>query len=150
MGHATAKHHSSQERKTVAIHESGHVIVGLMLDSADKIDKVTIVSLCISLILFMTFGTIIKQLINELNSQERTPGYQIYLYLPYSKHQESILNQISHLEEIDDIYQKQKVFYYDDQIDPDENEKGNLIGIVQVEDEVYEVYKKELAIVAFH
>lgn len=44
MGHATAKHHSSQERKTVAIHESGHVIVGLMLDSADKIDKVTIVS----------------------------------------------------------------------------------------------------------
>jgi|GEM_PF-2507682 hypothetical protein len=108
--------------------------------------KVTIVSLCISLILFMTFGTIIKQLINELNSQERTPGYQIYLYLPYSKHQESILNQIIHLEEIDDIYQKQKVFYYDDQIDPDEKEKGNLIGIVQVEDEVYEAYKKELGL----
>ena len=108
--------------------------------------KVTIVSLCISLILFMTFGTIIKQLVNDLNNLERNPGYQIYLSLPASKYQENILNQISHLEEIDDIYQKQRVFYYDNQIDPDEKEKGNLIGIVQVEDEVYEAYKKELGL----
>ena len=106
--------------------------------------KVTIVSLCISLILFMTFGTIIKQLINELDSQERTPGYQIYLFLPYSKHQESMISQISQLEEIDDIYQKQRISYYDDQIEVEERPKGNLIGIVQIEDEEYEKYKKEL------
>lgn len=43
MGHAKPKKYSTEEKRLIAYHESGHVVLGLKLSSADKIDKVTIV-----------------------------------------------------------------------------------------------------------
>lgn len=43
MGHSSRKTRSKAEQKKVAIHESGHVVLGLRLSEADSVDKVTIV-----------------------------------------------------------------------------------------------------------
>lgn len=44
MGHSSkSKKYSELERKMVATHESGHVVLGLKMSEADEIDKVTIV-----------------------------------------------------------------------------------------------------------
>lgn len=44
MGHSSkSKHYSEKEKQMVATHESGHVVLGLKMSEADKIDKVTIV-----------------------------------------------------------------------------------------------------------
>ena len=44
MGHSSkSKKYSEMEKKMVAVHESGHVVLGLKMSEADKVDKVTIV-----------------------------------------------------------------------------------------------------------
>lgn len=44
MGHSSkSKKYSEMEKKMVAAHESGHVVLGLKMSEADKVDKVTIV-----------------------------------------------------------------------------------------------------------
>ena len=39
----TSRRYTPKEKKLVAFHEAGHVVIGLYLDSADKVHKVTIV-----------------------------------------------------------------------------------------------------------
>ena len=121
--------------------------------------RTTIISLCISIVLFITFGTYINYIVGEIDKNKETGSYDIQLNIPYFENQDKMIKEIKNIEEvelfinirqqytfIDVLEDKYYTKEYQDYLSDLPYNNNKIINIVLLDEEKYEKYKKELNI----
>ena len=106
--------------------------------------RMALISLCTSMILWIGLGTIITQLVDEVEKLEETPGYNISLLLPYEPIQSNLVKKVTNLEEVKDaiVYSTANVTLQTT------NESGypQFLTIKSMDDKSYNAYLKKLGL----
>lgn len=106
--------------------------------------RMALISLCTSMVLWIGFGTIITQLVSEVEKLEEKPGYNISLLLPYESNQATLVKKITNLEEVKDftVYSTTRVMLKESA----ENGLVNFLTVKAIDDKSYNEYLKKLGL----